>query len=107
MIGELSPDEMLARRARGDDFLLLDVRTAQELATASVHGAVHIPMQEIPARIGELEPWRGRDIVVMCHHGVRSDRVARYLADQGFARVHNLLGGIDAVSLLKPEIPRY
>ena len=58
--------------------LLLDCREPEEHAIAKIAGAVLIPMQEIPQRLAELEPWRDRPIVVHCHHGVRSLRVTKF-----------------------------
>jgi len=86
--------------------VLLDVREPAEVAVAAVAGAVHIPMGEIPARLAELDPER--PIVVMCHLGGRSRRVAEFLASRGFREVFNLRGGIDAWSVeVDPDIPRY
>jgi rhodanese-related sulfurtransferase len=75
-------------------FCLLDVREPWEVARASLPGSVCIPLQEIPARIEELDA--GAEIIVMCHAGVRSQRAADFLAGKGFGRVVNLRGGIAA-----------
>ena len=102
------PQELLERLpGAGRDFLLLDVRTPEELALASVPGALHIPMQEVPHRLSELASWRDREVVVLCHHGVRSDRVRAFLASREFTRARNLAGGIDALSRHDPSIPAY
>ena len=86
--------------------LLLDVRRADEVAFAPFKGALHIPMNEIPARMGELDP--ATPIVAICHSGVRSMQVARFLDAQGFAELFNLTGGIDAWSVeVDPSVPRY
>ena len=85
--------------------ILLDVREAWEVQTASLDGATHIPMQQIPARAGELDS--GSEIVAVCHHGSRSMQVAMFLERQGLT-VHNLTGGIDAWSReIDPRVPRY
>ncbi|MHB8345602.1 MAG: rhodanese-like domain-containing protein [Acidiferrobacterales bacterium] len=73
---------------------LLDVREPWEVRLCALAGSLHIPMDQIPARLGELDP--SRQTVVICHHGVRSHHVARFLEHQGFADVWNLSGGIDA-----------
>jgi rhodanese-related sulfurtransferase len=108
-IPELSPTEFATRwpnYASGGDVVLLDVREPVELEMAAVTGALHIPMREIPARLAELDA--DRPLVVMCHSGVRSRRVAEYLAANGFGAVFNLNGGIDAWSTqLDSQIPRY
>lgn len=92
MIDEITPAEFVRRRDAGDDLLLLDVREPKELSIASVPGALHIRMAEVPARLDELD--REREIVVMCHSGVRSLAVARFLRERGYERVANLSGGI-------------
>ena len=106
---ELSPLEFAQRwpaYARGADVVLLDVREDAELGLASVSGALHIPMREIPGRLGELA--HDKPIVVMCHSGGRSSRVADYLLANGFTAVFNLKGGIDAWSTqLDSHVPRY
>jgi rhodanese-related sulfurtransferase len=105
---EVTPTEFRQKwpdEAAGD-VVLLDVREPDELAIAQIDGAVHIPMREIPVRIAELD--RRRPIVVMCHVGGRSRRVAELLLVSGFADVANLAGGIDAWSReIDPTIARY
>jgi rhodanese-related sulfurtransferase len=81
---------------RQDDFLLLDCRGDDEYQLVNIPGAVLIPMQQMPERIGELAAHKERPIVVHCHHGGRSLRVTHWLRNQGFANVRNMTGGIDA-----------
>lgn len=91
-----------------EDFLLLDCREPHEHALARIEGAKLVPMQEIPARLAEFEPHRHRRIVVHCHHGGRSLRVALWLRSQGFAHTQNMTGGIDTWTLLvDTSLPRY
>ena len=108
-IGEIQPLELKARRDRHDadnNLIVLDVREPEEIAIAPFPDALHIPMGDIPSRLTELDP--DAEWVVVCHHGVRSAQVAMYLAHMGFARVSNLIGGIDAWSLTAdPSTPRY
>jgi rhodanese-related sulfurtransferase len=107
MVQNLSPREFLERRAGGVSSTLLDVREDWEIALAPVPGeTVHIPMQEISRRIGELDSQQ--EIVVICRSGGRSAQVAEFLAARGFASVFNLAGGILAWSRdLDPRIPQY
>ena len=107
---EIEPIDVQTLGAAGSDagWLLLDCRTPEEHATARITGAVLLPMQELPERIGELEQWRGKPIIVHCHHGVRSLRVTHWLREKGFPLVSSMRGGIDAWSgEVDPSVPRY
>jgi rhodanese-related sulfurtransferase len=105
-ICELEPVELRARLDRGDAITIVDVREPEEIRIAAFPGALNIPMGEIPARLSELDP--DAELVIVCHHGVRSAQVAIYLARSGFMRVSNLRGGIDEWSLtVDPATPRY
>ena len=104
--GEIFPRQLKERMDRGDRPLILDVRETEEVAIAPFPCATHIPMGEVPSRRSELDPER--EVVVVCHHGIRSAQVAGYLSSIGFERVLNLTGGIDAWSLsVDPTVRRY
>jgi adenylyltransferase/sulfurtransferase len=106
MSDEISVRDLKARIDGGADFVLLDVREPFEIDTASLPGAVAIPMDAIAARIGELP--REKEIAVLCHSGYRSGRVAGFLRQAGFKRVVNVAGGIDAWSIeIDQTVPRY
>jgi rhodanese-related sulfurtransferase len=86
--------------------VLLDVREQWEYETVHLPGSVHIPMTQIPQRQAELD--RNRPIVVICHHGMRSQQVADFLERKGVTDVGSLSGGLDAWSLqVDPAMPRY
>lgn len=113
MIAQVRPsqfDDWLAAQG-GAVPVLLDVREPWELATASVQSGegfalVAIPMNDIPARLAELDP--AAPIACLCHHGARSQRVAAFLAHHGFERVANIAGGIDAWAAERDAaVPRY
>jgi adenylyltransferase/sulfurtransferase len=100
------PLELKARWDRGDRPLLLDVREPHEFETVHLEGAVLIPLGELTARVGELDP--AAEVVVYCHIGVRSMRAVSYLRHAGLTRAQNLAGGIDAWSLeVDPAVRRY
>jgi rhodanese-related sulfurtransferase len=104
-LSEIDPTELKQRIDKGERPLIVDVREPWEIATASIPGTLNIPMGDIPSRLTELDP--DRETIVMCHHGVRSAQVAMYFARNGFERVLNLTGGIDAWSEVDPSVPRY
>lgn len=105
---EIDVNAVAALRKAGAGFFLLDCREPDEHAITRIEGAVLMPMRTIPERIAELEPHRGSRIVVHCHHGVRSLRVARFLRERGFMAAQSMAGGIDAWSLeIDPATPRY
>ena len=106
MIEQVDPRVLRDRLAAGELPTILDVREPEELQIARFPGAVEIPMGEIPNRLAELDA--DEEIIVLCHHGVRSAHVAGYLAQNGFKRARNLAGGIDAWAMLvDPSIARY
>lgn len=74
--------------------VMLDVREAWEIERAALDGALWVPMREVPSRVAELDA--AAEIVVVCHHGVRSFHIARFLEQQGFDRVYNLSGGVES-----------
>ncbi len=84
----------LAAHLREASPLLLDVREPWEFDTCHIDGSTNLPMGQIPQSIEDL-PDSG-DIVVICHHGVRSQQVIRFLQDKLTARLINLDGGVDA-----------
>lgn len=102
----ISVHELASWRQQDTPHALLDVREAHELAICGVAGAIHIPMAEVPARISELP--EDVPLVVMCHHGMRSQRVMQFLRHSGRDNAINLAGGIDAwAAEIDPDIQRY
>ena len=91
---EVTPQEVKSRLERGDRLVLVDVREPWEVQLVSLKEAQHIPMEEMPWRVEELNPED--EVVVLCHTGVRSGMVVQWLRSQGFGRAWNLQGGIDA-----------
>jgi rhodanese-related sulfurtransferase len=92
----------------GEDFLFVDVRELEEYQTASIGGAVLIPLGQLKTSLNELEPYRNKRIVVHCHHGGRSLRAAMALRQLGFSGAQSMAGGIEDWSLtIDPQIPRY
>lgn len=108
MIREITATNLAERLARGEPTLLVDVRKRWEYELAAIHPSTHIPLDELPSRLDELEPPEGALIVTVCHHGVRSLHAAILLARSGFENVCSLAGGTDAWSVaVDPKLPRY
>lgn len=105
-IAQCTTQQLQQRLENGDRLLLLDVREPHEFAFARIEGSRHIPLRQLPERADELD--KTLDIVVLCHHGMRSQQACLFLEQYGFDRLYNLKGGIDAWSLTcDPSIPRY
>lgn len=92
----------------GDDFWFIDCREPGEYEACKIAGATLVPMSELADRAAELEPHRQQEIIVHCHHGGRSLRVANWLRRNGFEKARSMAGGIDQWSLeIDPSVPRY
>jgi len=106
LVKDLTPRE-LADRLRGEDPpLLVDVREEREFQFARIDGAELRPLSRVQLWKDELD--KAREIVLYCHSGSRSLSVAHYLTVQGYTRLFNLRGGIDAWSReVDPTVPRY
>jgi rhodanese-related sulfurtransferase len=94
---DMDVEELARWQKEGKAFTLLDIRQESEIAMASIPGSLNIPMREVQARVREIP--RGAPVIVMCHHGERSMRIARFLVTDGFGDVFNLDGGIDLYAL--------
>ena len=106
MVQEVSPEELQAQCRAGQAPQMLDVREAWELEVSRLPDTLHIPMNEVPERLGELDP--ARPVTVICRSGARSLRVGQYLEQHGFARVSNLTGGILAWGeVIDPSLRSY
>jgi len=102
----LDVQQLKARLSAAEPPLVLDVREPWEVQVCAIAGSMHIPIREIPACLAELD--RDRDVVAVCHHGVRSLSVVNFLAAQGFTRIYNLDGGINAWAReVEPGMAKY
>jgi rhodanese-related sulfurtransferase len=104
---EITPEEVKRKLDSAEAFTLLDVREPWEFETARIEGAKLMPMGDVPSRAHqELDP--GDQLVVVCHHGVRSMNVTVWLRQQGFEKAQSMRGGIDAWSrLVDGKVPVY
>ncbi len=104
---EITATELRQRMDNGDDIQLIDVREPDEVAIATIPGAVHIPLGQVIARASEIDPTR--ETVVHCKMGGRSAKAIEALRRSGFAgNLINLKGGITAWSNeVDPSVPKY
>ena len=108
MIPQISVEDVSARLKAGEPSYLVDVRQPNEYEYCHLPGSVLIPLSELASRIDEVEPPEGAQVVVYCHHGVRSLSGAAILQQAGFPNAASMSGGIDAWSLrIDPSVPRY
>jgi adenylyltransferase/sulfurtransferase len=105
-IRSLTPHQVQAQIARGEQLGLLDVREPYELLLSHLEGALHIPLSQMDARWPEVPS--DRPLVVFCHRGIRSARLILRLQARGHTNLINLDGGIDAWSReVDASVPRY
>ncbi len=104
---EFSASELRAYlETAADKPLLLDVREPWEFDKARIEESTLLPMRSIPERMRELNPEQ--EIIVICHHGVRSRMVGLYLENHGFSNIINLIGGVEAWAReVDPNMPTY
>lgn len=76
--------------------LILDVRDAAEFVAGHVRDAKNIPLKELAGRLGEIDKFKAKTIVVICPTGVQSSRATAKLKSAGFSDVHSLQGGLAA-----------
>ena len=106
VISEMTPTELAQRLSRGDAPDIIDVREPYEWQIARIPSARLIPLGTLHREASSLDP--GREIVVYCHHGIRSAHAAEQLRATGFTRVRNLAGGIARWSEdVDPTVPKY
>jgi len=102
----MSVKELSTRLQKDEDLYLLDVRTPAEYEIARIEGSHLLPLGELTRRLDEIP--RDQNIVVICHHGIRSLSAAMYLESHLIKDAYNLSGGIDAWSRqIDPTVPLY
>lgn len=97
-IKQLLAPELKAKIDQLESLFLLDVREPNEFHYAHIANSVLIPLHQLPERLNELD--KQQEIIVICHHGMRSQQAALYLEYSGFTNLANLQGGTDAWAVL-------
>ncbi len=105
---EVSCQDVAQLRADGENFVFIDCREPDEAAICSIEGATLMPTSTLPDRAAELDPHKADRIVIHCHAGGRSLRMANWLRQQGFEQAQSMAGGIDKwAQEIEPGMPRY
>lgn len=85
---------------------LVDVREPNEIEICAIDGAINIPLSNFQPALDQLDPEQ--EIVLICHHGIRSLRAGMFLEEQGYTKLINMLGGIDDWACeVDPQMRRY
>ena len=92
-MNDITVSELKQRMDAGTAPKTIDVREIHEYETDHITPD-HIPMGEVPGRIGELEAYRDQELVICCRSGGRSGHITNFLRGQGFSNVRNLTGGM-------------
>ena len=100
---QYTPAEIEAKMRNRLNIVFLDVRTNQEKKTGSIKGSIHIPLHELRAKAGELEKFRGKEIICFCRSGSRSLSAASILKGKGF-NASSLKGGMGNWNLYKSNL---
>jgi rhodanese-related sulfurtransferase len=93
---QMTATELQALLDSGVKPLMIDVREANELSNGVIEGAVHIPMNEVPARLEEFAAQQDQPVVLICRSGQRSAQVGQFMEHVGFNDVINLDGGMNS-----------
>lgn len=105
-IPEITVNELKRELASDRPPTVIDVREADELEICRLSECIHIPMMEVPHRLGDLN--KEASYAILCHSGGRSGRVTAYMLRAGFKNVRNVAGGIDSWAReIDPAMARY
>ncbi len=103
---EITPAEVKAKLSRGEKFAFIDVREKWEYDTSHIEGSTLVPLRTVPNNLAQLNG--GGEVILFCHHGMRSLDAANWLRSQGVENVRSMSGGIDRWSAeIDPKVPRY
>ena len=103
---DISVEQLKQMRDRKEDFVLVDVRNPDEFQISTIEGSVKLPLPDLPQRFKELP--KDKFIAVHCKSGGRSARAVKFLKSQGYTKVKNVAGGINAwAERIDPNVPQY
>ncbi len=90
---DITVNELKKRIESGEKLNLIDVREEYEYEADNIEGLL-IPLADLPHRLEEIEDWRDQEVLVHCRSGKRSETAQRYMENQGFSNVRNVIGGM-------------
>lgn len=96
---DITPLELKKRIGENENLHIIDVREVWEYEEKNI-GALNIPLNTLPERLEEIEHWKNEELIVHCRSGARSANAKKYLEQQGFTKVRNLLQGIEGYIIL-------
>jgi rhodanese-related sulfurtransferase len=103
---QIEPKELKSKLDQGAKVLVVDVRELWEHQIATIAGATLVPLNSLPANMKVFE--NAEEVVIYCHHGMRSLNAAAWLRSQGVDGARSLTGGIERWSAeIDPSVPRY
>jgi adenylyltransferase/sulfurtransferase len=103
---DISVETLKQMRDRKEDFVLVDVRNPDEFEICVIDGSVKLPLPELPQRFQELP--KDKLVVLHCKSGGRSGRALKFLQSQGYSKVKNVAGGINAwAERIDTNVPQY
>ena len=91
---DISPQQAVQLMSHESGSLVLDVREDSEYQSGHIKDSIHIPMGALASRVGELEKYKNKNVILGCRSGSRSGRACSILKKHGFEKVHNLRGGV-------------
>lgn len=99
---DITVSELKEKLDNNEQFIFIDVREEWEYEEDNL-GATNIPLGQLPQQLEEFENSKGAEIVVQCRSGARSGNAKKFMENQGFTKVRNLLGGIMAYRAMEQE----
>ena len=95
---DITVSELKQRLDQGEQLNVIDVRELHEWQAGHLDAAKHIPLGTVPQAVseGDLDDWKGQEVIMVCRAGGRSASAAQFLRQQGFLNVRNLTGGMTA-----------
>ncbi len=91
---DVSPQQAVQLMSHENGSLVLDVREDSEYQTGHIKDSIHIPMGSLASRVGELEKYKTKNVILGCRSGSRSGRACSILKKNGFEKIYNLRGGV-------------